>query len=81
MVQDEVQTAPRPAVENSDSHYDEPGNSEESEEENADGESQDEPDDDSDAIATLDGTVVSVPPDDDSAALSYQKASEVRMSA
>jgi single-strand DNA-binding protein len=82
MVQDEVQTAPRPAVENSDSHDDEPGNSEEGEEEKTDGESQDEPDDDSeDAFATLDGTVVSVPPDDDSAALSYQEASEIKMSA
>lgn len=77
MVQDEVQTAPRPAVENSDTYSDEPGNSDESVDENADGESTyDEPDDDSEvAIASLDGTVVSVPPDEEPTVLSRPKAS------
>lgn len=77
MVQDEVQTAPRPAVENSDTYSDEPGNSDESVDEDADGESTyDKPDDDSEvAIASLDGTVVSVPPDEEPTVLSRPKAS------
>jgi single-strand DNA-binding protein len=85
MVQDEVQTAPRPAVENSESHSEEPGNFDEREEENADGASNhDEPDDDDGSesvLAALDGTVVSVPPDDEPTVLSGANASAVRKSA
>lgn len=77
MVQDEVQTAPRPAVENSDTYSDEPGNSGDYVDENADGESTfDEPDDNPEiALATLDGTLVSDPPDDEPSVLSRPKAS------